>query len=122
MRTVFPDGTIRQLQIQNDGTVESVFFDGNTWGLNWSSKNSDNLIATKSNGAIVYSGNCDDFGFGIYLCDSGVQNLPHNNWHMIISAVGNGTGVQIGIALFNKDIRVRSLISGVWEDWSGIQI
>lgn len=114
MQTIFQDGTIQQFEIRSDGSIESVFFNGNTWGLNWSSRNSNN--------AILFDGDCNDLGFGLYICEGNVKNIPDVNWYMIISAVSGGTGVQLGIALFGKDIRARSIASGVWENWSRIKI
>lgn len=43
IQTIFPSGTIQQLEIKSDGAVESVFFDGNTWSLNWSSKSTESV-------------------------------------------------------------------------------
>lgn len=43
IKTVFPDGKMQQLQIQNNGIVESVYFDGSTWGLNWSSESAKSV-------------------------------------------------------------------------------
>lgn len=122
IQDTFPGGSLQRLQIHSDGTIESVYYNGSTWGLNWSSRNSDNDIAGKANGAILFDGDCNALGFGLYLCGGSVKNIPHDNWHMIISAVSGETGVQLGIALFNKDIRVRSLIAGAWESWGGIHV
>lgn len=122
IQDTFPGGSLQRLQIHSDGTIESVYYNGSTWGSNWSSRNSDNDIAGKANGTILFDGDCNALGCGLYLCGGSVKNIPHDNWHMIISAISEGTGVQLGIALFNKDIWVRSLIAGAWENWSRIKI
>ena len=97
IQDTFPGGSLQRLQIHSDGTIESVYYNGSTWGLNWSSRNSDNDIAGKANGAILFDGDCNALGFGLYLCGGSVKNIPHDNWHMIISAVSGGTGVQLGL-------------------------
>lgn len=63
---------------------------------------------------------CNNFGIGIYLCDSNVKDTPCAGWWLILSANVSGTAVQIAYMLGTEKVYRRYCASGSWSLWENM--
>ena len=78
-----------------------------------------NLAGKANAGLPVNPGDdCNNLGFGVFLCNAGTANIPYDNWWLILSANISGTAVQVAFMLFGTDIYKRYCAAGNWSEWA----
>lgn len=129
VKTIFPDGTLQQLQLQSNGTVESVFFDGSTWGLNWSSESAKSvqlstpltaLYDTKFEGSCwaYRSGNIMAIQFDVTFSDMGT----HTEKFKIANIPSTAKYVAVSGYFGDKALSANVQNDGVFNLWSNYGI